>query len=201
MFNNDLHSPLIMVSHPHAPYYPQQQYKMHYQNPNPNDCYLRQHRTIEVIELEEVPPPSRHSGPCSSSAASSSYYSSSSDEDESASSYCSSDVPSVGGKPFVHPAAPQQRYQQQCKMDVDSRQDDSFKSRMHRVELWRDQYAKAVGTQFSMLTFFSFSPHTISACACDSRNMLTSSPRPQPRLPCVPNGKARKPRTTKTTIR
>jgi hypothetical protein len=39
---------------------------------------------------------------------------------------------------------------------LDSRHDDSINSRMRRVELWRDQYAKAVGAHFGMLCSLIF---------------------------------------------
>ncbi|KAI8985621.1 hypothetical protein BD414DRAFT_515402 [Trametes punicea] len=95
--------------------------------------YLHQQRTVEVIQLIEVPPPPPRSHPYASSLASSSLVSSSchssdadadSDEDESlCSSYCSSDDDSDAPQAPVY--------------------DDTFKTRLDRVLAWREGFAKA----------------------------------------------------------
>ncbi|KAI0741997.1 hypothetical protein C8Q80DRAFT_1110210 [Daedaleopsis nitida] len=98
----------------------------------PSHLYLHQQRTVEVIQLIEVPPPPPRSHPYTSTLASSSFTSSSSsdssssdsEEDESVcSSYCSSSE------------------------DVDVAQaptyDDTYKTRLHRVLAWREGFVKA----------------------------------------------------------
>ncbi|TDL23819.1 hypothetical protein BD410DRAFT_151949 [Rickenella mellea] len=95
---------------------------------------------LEVIQLVEVPPPSRShyiSVPSSSSAPSSSE--SSSSEEESVSSYCSSDLSSEDQPPPL-PRAREPEV-------VSSEQ--SWHARMRRIEAWRDNYAKAVGAEFA----------------------------------------------------
>ncbi|KAH9893232.1 hypothetical protein C8Q73DRAFT_666015 [Cubamyces lactineus] len=98
----------------------------------PNHLYLHQQRTVEVIQLIEVPPPPPRTHPYSSSfasssfASSSSYDSSDSEEDESVcSSYCSSDEESEANQPPAY--------------------DDTYKIRLNRVLAWREGFAKAVG--------------------------------------------------------
>jgi len=94
--------------------------------------YLQQ-PSLEIIQLTEVPPPPRpqHSFPASSfmtSSYASSSSSSSSDEvaDETAcSSYCSSD--------------PEEEI---TRVSVP---DDTYKTRLHRVLVWREKLVKALG--------------------------------------------------------
>ncbi|KAL5537079.1 hypothetical protein ACEPAF_902 [Sanghuangporus sanghuang] len=173
MFNNDSNTSLVMVG---GPYHHAHQGLAAYKPASPgvtaafnhladprlaprpqHDYYLHQRRTIEIIQLEEVPPPSKRehiSVPGSSSWASSSSYASSSaysseddeeeeeEEEEAASeSYCSSEEQSVEDdeecseeeEPEPRRAAPA----------------DSYSARMRRIEQWRDAYAKAVGAQFA----------------------------------------------------
>ncbi|KAI0630770.1 hypothetical protein C8Q77DRAFT_1075353 [Trametes polyzona] len=116
----------------HAYAHPPQSF-LHKDAPAPHPhLYLHQQRTVEVIELIEVPapPPRSHiSSFASSSFASSSYDSSEdSEEDESVcSSYCSSEE----------------------DMDVDQAPayDDTYKTRYNRVLAWREGFAKAVGDE------------------------------------------------------
>lgn len=136
-----------LSQHPHYPSVP---------SANSSECYLRQQPAIEVIQLVEVPPPSRPehlSVPGSSSAASSSYASESSSEHESAESYCSSledlnlnlnlDVQFRSSSEEDEPEQP--------------RIDDTFHARMRRIEQWRDAYAKAVGAELGSSLFLLFS--------------------------------------------
>lgn len=95
-------------------------------------CFHQQ-RTLEVIQLIEVPPPPPAAYPYShatSSVATSSTCSSSTDEDESCSSYCSSDPEVMESEPI-------------------STSDDTYKTRLSRVLLWREEFAKAMGTSLS----------------------------------------------------
>ena len=97
----------------------------------PTQLYLHQQRTVEVIQLIEVPPPPPRSHPYTSTIASSSFASSScdssdddSEDDESVcSSYCSSEE------------------------DLDAERapyyDDTYKTRLNRVLAWRDGFTKA----------------------------------------------------------
>ncbi|KAI0700145.1 hypothetical protein C8T65DRAFT_580553 [Cerioporus squamosus] len=99
--------------------------------PAPAHLYLHQQRTVEVIQLIEVPPPPPRSHPYTSTLDSDSFASSScessdddSEEDESVcSSYCSSEE------------------------NLDAHQaptyDDTYKTRLNRVLAWRDGFAKA----------------------------------------------------------
>ncbi|KAL5492233.1 hypothetical protein ACEPAI_3680 [Sanghuangporus weigelae] len=171
MFNNDSNTSLVMVGGPYhhahhglAPYKPASPGMTTTFNqladprlaPRPqHDYYLHQQRTIEIIQLEEVPPPSKRehiSVPGSSSWASSSSYASSStysseengeeEEEEAASeSYCSSEEQSVEDA-------------EECREEEipEPRRvvaTDSYSARMRRIEQWRDAYAKAVGAQFA----------------------------------------------------
>ncbi|OSX64093.1 hypothetical protein POSPLADRAFT_1039289 [Postia placenta MAD-698-R-SB12] len=97
--------------------------------PQSGPVYLQQ-PSMEIIQLTEVSPPPRGEAPfalTASSFASSSYSSSTdSEEDESVcSSYCSSDP-----EEEARTSAP----------------DDTYKTRLHRVLLWREKLAKAMGT-------------------------------------------------------
>ncbi|OCH96376.1 hypothetical protein OBBRIDRAFT_787456 [Obba rivulosa] len=91
--------------------------------------YLHQQRTLEVIQLIEVPAPPRVQPPStfsSSSFASSSYTSSSSDEESDCESYCSSDAEDI------EPASA-------------SVSNDTYNTRQSRVLAWRESSAKAMG--------------------------------------------------------
>ncbi|KAI0736436.1 hypothetical protein C8Q72DRAFT_948002 [Fomitopsis betulina] len=94
--------------------------------------YLQQ-PSLEIIQLTEVSAPPRHQHTLpASSFMSSSYASSSSDasDDESAcSSYCSSDPE-----------------EETSRLSVP---DDTYKTRLHRVLLWREKLMKALGTSSS----------------------------------------------------
>ncbi|KZT70857.1 hypothetical protein DAEQUDRAFT_810440 [Daedalea quercina L-15889] len=97
--------------------------------------YLQQPH-LKVIQLTEVAPPPRpqHSFPASSFM-SSSYASSSSSSDESddesaCSSYCSSD-----------------QEQEESRVSVP---DDTYKTRLHRVLVWRERLVKALGAPSSV---------------------------------------------------
>ncbi|KAI0955290.1 hypothetical protein AcW1_006913 [Taiwanofungus camphoratus] len=100
-----------------------------YMNKDSNGPLYVQHRTLEIIQLTEVPAPPRAQFPStitSSSSASSSYISSSSDPEEESvcSSYCSSDP----------------------EESVASSPDDTYTTRLMRVLTWRESFAKAMGT-------------------------------------------------------
>ncbi|RPD64475.1 hypothetical protein L227DRAFT_608132 [Lentinus tigrinus ALCF2SS1-6] len=100
-------------------------------HPQPTHLYLHQQRTVEVIQLIEVPPPPPRSHPYTSTLDSDSFASSScessdddSEEDESVcSSYCSSEENLVVDQPPTY--------------------DDTYKTRLNRVLAWRDGFAKA----------------------------------------------------------
>ena len=100
--------------------------------------YLQQ-PSLEIIQLTEVPPPPprQYSLPASSFM-SSSYASSSSsaeaDEESSCSSYCSSDPEEEANRLSVP--------------------DDTYKTRLHRVLLWREKLMKALGTPSSGTPLF-----------------------------------------------
>jgi len=89
-----------------------------------------QHPALEIIQLTEVAPPPRASQTpfslTASSLASSSYTSSSdeSEEESACSSYCSSDP------------------EEDARASVP---DDTYKTRLHRVLVWREMLAKAMG--------------------------------------------------------
>ncbi|TFK90834.1 hypothetical protein K466DRAFT_484048 [Polyporus arcularius HHB13444] len=97
----------------------------------PTHLYLHQQRTVEVIQLIEVPPPPPRSHPYTSTLDSASFASSScessdddsEDDDSVCSSYCSSEE------------------------NLDAHQaptyDDTYKTRLNRVLAWRDGFAKA----------------------------------------------------------
>ena len=97
----------------------------------PSHLYLHQQRTVEVIQLIEVPPPPPRSHPYTSTIASSSFASSScyssdddSEEDESVcSSYCSSE--------------------EDLAADQAPTYDDTYKTRLNRVLAWREGFTKA----------------------------------------------------------
>ncbi|PCH44482.1 hypothetical protein WOLCODRAFT_139030 [Wolfiporia cocos MD-104 SS10] len=90
-------------------------------------------KALQVIQLTEVPPPPRvrPAAITASSLASSCCTSSSDDsEDESAcSSYCSSD--------------PEEEESRQASPD------DTYKTRLHRVLVWREKLAKAMGASIA----------------------------------------------------
>ncbi|KAI0369760.1 hypothetical protein BV20DRAFT_1113474 [Pilatotrama ljubarskyi] len=99
--------------------------------------YLHQQRTVEVIQLIEVPAPPPRSHPYTS-IASSSFVSSScdssdddSEEDESVcSSYCSSEEDADVNQAPVY--------------------DDTYKTRLNRVLAWREGFVKAVDAEESL---------------------------------------------------
>ena len=101
-------------------------------DPQPSHLYLHQQRTVEVIQLIEVPPPPPRSHPYTSTIASSSFASSSSDssdddseEDESVcSSYCSSEEDLDAARAPAY--------------------DDTYKIRLNRVLAWRDGFTKVL---------------------------------------------------------
>lgn len=103
--------------------------------------YLQQ-PSLEIIQLTEVSAPPRHQHTLpASSFMSSSYASSSSDasDDESAcSSYCSSDPE-----------------EETSRLSVP---DDTYKTRLHRVLLWREKLMKALGTSSSGTPFRDLRP-------------------------------------------
>ncbi|EPQ56700.1 hypothetical protein GLOTRDRAFT_115845 [Gloeophyllum trabeum ATCC 11539] len=102
---------------------------------NDGHVYLRQPYTVEIIQLEEVTPPSPHSIPSSSaspaSSSSSSYYDDESDEEEDSdcTSYCSSDY-SMQDEPRTKDAA---------------YAEDTYSARMSRIHAWRESFSKEVG--------------------------------------------------------
>ncbi|EIW58334.1 uncharacterized protein TRAVEDRAFT_58639 [Trametes versicolor FP-101664 SS1] len=127
--------------------------------------YLHQQRTVEVIQLIEVPapPPRSHiSSFASSSFASSSYDSSesSSEEDESVcSSYCSSEEDA------------------DADADVDMNQapvyDDTYKTRYNRVLAWREGFAKVFDDDEESMPVPPPSP--VSSSPSSSRKRKASS--------------------------
>lgn len=158
----------------------------------PGPVYLRQHRTIELIELIEVPPPttlphqpstitSSEASSSSSSSYSDSYDSSEfdSDEDEDAgSSYCSSDEEDMAQRdmPFY---------------------DDTYRTRLGRVLAWRDSFitnhsSKELSPANSQFPFFS-----IPICAthfpdlCQSSSFFPFSSSLLPRLSFSPKAQSR----------
>ena len=166
MFNNDSSSSLVMIRPAfrhlecvESAYKAALSNTHHRYNTNSHpapqhDCYLRQQRPIEVIQLVEVAPPSRRHGsvPCSSSAASSSYASTSSseEEEEELESYCSSEESESEEESTPRRVVP-----------------DSFGTRMRRIEQWRDTYAKAVGAEFgewTLLWYLLASAHVVPPC-------------------------------------
>ncbi|KAJ3485934.1 hypothetical protein NLI96_g4592 [Meripilus lineatus] len=120
--------PLSLATHHKSSYSPKDT------SPQSGPVYLRQHRTIELIELIEVPapPPRQQPSTITSSEASSSPYTEScsssefdSEEDESAgSSYCSSDEEDMA----------------QRDMPL---YDDTYRTRLNRVLAWRDGFSKS----------------------------------------------------------
>jgi len=105
--------------------------------------YLRQQRTVEIIQLVEVdaPPPPRRSPstftsssePSSSYSSNDSYGSSEFDPEEeevAATSYCSSDEEEMEERKIAF-------------------YDDTFPTRLNRVIAWRDGFAKAMGVSLS----------------------------------------------------
>lgn len=181
MFNNDSNTSLVMVGGPYP--YPsavntKQPASMN-MSPGYNQLvdprlaphpqagyYFQQPRTIEIIQLEEVPPPSKRehiSVPGSSSWASSSSYASSSaytsseedgeeEEEEAASeSYCSSEEEEQQMKEEEEDDECEEVDDAEAALGSGSRRGsgatDSYSARMRRIEQWRDSYAKAVGAQ------------------------------------------------------
>ncbi|THH10752.1 hypothetical protein EW145_g1112 [Phellinidium pouzarii] len=156
MFNDASNSALVMVGSPYHPNthqhysgnpcksipadaYPQ--LNSYHAGGPPHEYYLHQQPRIEIIELIEVPPPTRRehiSVPDSSSSGSDSYASSSSEEESSAvESYCSSeDHDEVYRSSSAEETKPM-------------RGDNSFQARMRRIEQWRNAYAKAVGAELA----------------------------------------------------
>jgi len=108
---------------------------------NPGHLYLRQQRTLEIIQLVEGPPPPRR---IASSLASSSYSyydsepSSSSDEESESlcSSYCSSDVRLDSDT-------------SQAQRSADRSDDTTFSIRMKRILAWRENFSSTMGTACS----------------------------------------------------
>ncbi|KAH8116254.1 hypothetical protein DFH11DRAFT_1198065 [Phellopilus nigrolimitatus] len=153
---NESDTSLVMVGSPYHQHFNGNAYKgtpavacpqfnTHLVNGSVHERYLRQQRTIEIIELVEVPPPTRReriSVPGSSSAASSSYTSSSgSDESDGESgleSYCSSE----DGNEKDRSSSSEEEAEP-------PRIDTSYHARMRRIEQWRSAYAKAVGTELA----------------------------------------------------
>lgn len=111
----------------------------------------RQSSPLKVIQLVEVPAPSkpeRLAPPPSSSASSST--SDSSSEDEPCTSYCSSDDDELPQqRAQLQPQMPQ--YQQRRYAESEN-VDRNMSTLMLRIEAWRDEYAKAVGAQFGSST-------------------------------------------------
>lgn len=111
----------------------------------------RQSSPLKVIQLVEVPAPSkpeRVAPPPSSSASSST--SESSSEDEPCTSYCSSDDDELPQqRAQFQPQMPQ--YQQRRYAESEN-VDRNMSTLMLRIEAWRDEYAKAVGAQFGSST-------------------------------------------------
>ncbi|KII87169.1 hypothetical protein PLICRDRAFT_42816 [Plicaturopsis crispa FD-325 SS-3] len=103
--------------------------------------YLRQQRTVEIIQLVEVspPPPRRITSVIASSSAGPSSYTSSSSYDSEAytseeestpddcSSYCSSDAPAASSRSGSRSAI---------------KPDDTHIMRMNRIHAWRELYAR-----------------------------------------------------------
>ncbi|EMD38982.1 hypothetical protein CERSUDRAFT_93021 [Gelatoporia subvermispora B] len=105
--------------------------------------YLHQQRTLEVIQLIEVPAPPRVDPP-STFASSSTYTSSDSDSDSDdndsdCESYCSSDP-------------------EELDAARESMPDDTYKTRQNRVLAWRETFAKGVGATVSIPHTFSLAP-------------------------------------------
>ncbi|KAI5124215.1 hypothetical protein M0805_005065 [Coniferiporia weirii] len=148
MFNDDSNSSLVMLGSPYHhghQHFPANAFKADpvnaYPHFSPHDCYLRQQRKVEIIELVEVPPPTRRehiSIPDSSSATSASYVSSSSEDESAAESYCSSADEDVAYRSSSSEEEPEP-----------VRVGDSFHARMRRIEQWRNAYAKAVGAELA----------------------------------------------------
>lgn len=159
MFNNDSSTDLVMLTSPYhhhgaaavpsAPMFnkststaPVVAEAETFGAPQHQHPYLHQQRTIEIIELIEVPPPTRRehiSVPDSSSYASSSCCSSEEseeEEEEAAESYCSSEEEDE----FLTGALESEKERAAAHA--------AFQSRMRRIEKWRDAYAKAVGAEF-----------------------------------------------------
>ncbi|KAI0793820.1 hypothetical protein C8Q74DRAFT_1244996 [Fomes fomentarius] len=119
----------MLVQQPLASYQPPAPSYMH-KDPQPSHLYLHQQRTVEVIQLIEVPAPPPRSHPYTSTLASSSFASSScdstdddSEQDESvSSSYCSSEEDESEQAPVY---------------------DDTYKTRLNRVLAWREGFVKA----------------------------------------------------------
>ena len=106
--------------------------------------YCRQQYAVEIIQLVEVPPPSRRFAsssvdPSSGASSSSSWYSSESESDHTSDdegtefvgrSYCSSDTPE----------------EMDSEDDVISHPDETYDTRVTRVHAWRDNFVKDMGS-------------------------------------------------------
>ena len=123
--------PAMLAQPSHPSFAPEPPSCMNKDHP-PSHLYVHQQRTVEVIQLIEVPPPPPRSHPYTSTLDSDSFASSSScessdddsEEDESVcSSYCSSE----------ENLAPEQA----------PTYDDTYKTRLNRVLAWREGFAKA----------------------------------------------------------
>ncbi|EPT03081.1 hypothetical protein FOMPIDRAFT_1029033 [Fomitopsis schrenkii] len=104
--------------------------------------YLQQ-PSLEIIQLIEVPPPPPQQRTFPASSFMSSSYASSSSSDQSdhesaCSSYCSSDPEEDASRLSVP--------------------DDTYKTRLHRVLLWREKLMKALGTSSSVFIFLAAPP-------------------------------------------
>ncbi len=142
---------------PFCPPYSTNQYDQYY-NQSTN---VRQQRTLEIIKLEEVPAPvpgpskprrvptasqSFASVPASSDDSESSEES----EEESGESYCSSDDAIEQGVNIRRASSAAEDEEPEPV-----RIDDTFSSRMRRIEAWRDAYAKAVGAELGEFPFMT----------------------------------------------
>ena len=164
MFNNDSISDLVFLAPAHRcpapapaataalPSPTMQNTKANiedFQTPQHQHPYLCQHRTIEIIELVEVPAPTRRehiSVPDTSSYASTSYCSDDEsleedgdEEQDAAESYCSSEE--------------EEEYMTGAIEDSEKERaaaQATFQSRMRRIENWPDAYPKAVGAEFGL---------------------------------------------------
>ncbi|KLO07437.1 hypothetical protein SCHPADRAFT_909472 [Schizopora paradoxa] len=120
----------------------------------PQPVNVRQQRTLEIIKLEEVPAPvpgpsrPRRVPTASNSFESvpaSSYDSDSSEEseEESGESYCSSDDALEQNVNIRRASSAEDEELEPVRID------DTFNSRMRRIEAWRNAYAKAVGAELA----------------------------------------------------
>lgn len=133
MFDNSPSMSSIIL-HPHVLDHPKL---------NPGHLFLRQQRTVEIIQLVEGPPPpprritsvinSSCAGSSSSSYYSSEYDSSPSEEEAESvcSSYCSSDD-------FVE--------QPESEEQEASRPDETYTIRMKRIMAWRENFSTDMST-------------------------------------------------------